>query len=145
MDRLFPPSYRFRMALPAILRPALRAMLLIVLWGGLWGCGWVNPAPPRSVVAEAVAQKVAQTQVALQQQLGGITDTEAMVFPQPSGIHVTGHHWTTLNHQPTLEVNGTYHLKGGGLGWGQQRQTRPFSLYLRRAGEDQWVMVNPLE
>ncbi|MEY3300524.1 MAG: hypothetical protein RLZZ597_3784 [Cyanobacteriota bacterium] len=144
MDRLFPPSSRSRLALPVI-RRTLMALVLVLLCGGLWGCGWFNPAPPRSVVAEAVAQKVAQTQVALQQQLVGLTDTEARVFPQASGIHVTGHHWTTLNHQPTLEISGTYHLKGGGLGWGQQRQTRPFSLYLRRAGEDQWVVVNPLE
>lgn len=126
------------------LRQIFRVGLLLVFCGGLWGCGLVNPAPPRSVVAVAVAQKVAQTQVTLQQQLGLGTATEAIDLPQASGIHVTGHHWITLNNQPAVEVNGTYHLKGGGLGWGQQRQTRPFSLYLRRAGEDQWAVVDPL-
>lgn len=126
-----------------VLRPVFRAGVLLVLCGLIWGCGLVNPAPPRAVVAEAVAQKVAQTQVALQQQLGLATDTEAMDLPRASGIHVTGHRWMTLNNQPAVVVNGTYHLKGGGLGWGQQRQTRPFSLYLRRAGEDQWVAMDP--
>lgn len=93
------------------------------------------------MVAEAVAQRVAQTQVALQQQLG--QSSEATPFPQASGIHITQHHWTSLNDQPAVVVEGTYHLKGGGLGWGQQRQARPFSLYLRRSGEDQWVLVDP--
>lgn len=118
-----------------------RLALGVVLWICLGGCGWVNPAPPRSVVAEAVAQRVAQTQVALQQHLGQFP--EETTFPQASGIHITGHHWTTLNNQPTVVVDGTYHLKGGGLGWGQQRQARPFSLYLHRSGEDQWVLADP--
>lgn len=126
---------------PAILRFALRMGLLLVLWGGLWGCALVNPGPPRSVVVEAVAQKVAQTQSALQQPLN--LPAEAQGFPQASGIHVKGHRWITLNNQPTVKVDGIYHLKGGGLGWGQQRQNRPFSLYLRRATEDQWIIVEP--
>ncbi|MFH7245429.1 MAG: hypothetical protein ACHWZW_21540 [Spirulina sp.] len=125
----------------AILRPILRVGLLVVLWVGLWGCALVNPGPPRSVVAEAVAQKVTQTQVALQQSLN--LAAEAQDFPQASGIHVTGHRWITMNNQPTVKIDGTYHLKGGGLAWGQQRQNRPFSLYLRRAAEDQWIVVEP--
>lgn len=134
---------------PSFLSPNLRLALrrflrlggLIVLCGWLWGCGIINPAPPRSVVVEAVAAKVAQTQVALQRQIG--LAAEATTFPQVSGIHVTGHHWITLNNQPTVVIDGTYHLKGGGLGWGQQRQNRPFSLYLRRGAEDQWIVVEP--
>lgn len=127
-----------------VLRPVFRAGVLLVLCGLIWGCGLVNPAPPRAVVAAAVAQKVAQTQVALQQQLGVVAAPGSVDLPQASGIHVTGHRWMTLNNQPAVVVNGTYRLKGGGLGWGQQRQTRPFSLYLRRIGEDQWVAVDPL-
>jgi hypothetical protein len=124
-----------------IRRLGVLGVLCVVLGTMLGGCGWINPAPPRSVVAEAVAQKVAQTQVALQQQLG--QSTEVRDWPQPSGIHMTEHHWMTLQNQPTLAVGGTYHLKGGGLGWGQQRQTHPFRLYLRRSGEDQWQVVDP--
>lgn len=124
-------------------RSLLRGGLLLVLCGVLWGCGWVNPAPPRSVVAEAVAQKVAQTQVELQRQLGLGADGEAMAVPQASGIHITEHHWITIDQQPAVAVSGTYHLKGGGLGWGQQRQTRPFTLYLRPVDKDVWVAVDP--
>jgi hypothetical protein len=124
-----------------MLRSVLRVGLLLVLWSGLWGCALVNPGPPRAVVAQAVAQKVAQTQSVLQQSLN--LPAEAQDFPQASGIHVTGHRWVTLRNQPTVKIDGTYHLKGGGLGWGQQRQNRPFSLYLRRAAEDQWIVVEP--
>lgn len=116
-----------------------RLGVVAVVCIALESCGWVNPSPPRSVVADALAQKVAQTQAALQQQLG---PTEATALPQASGIHITEHHWITLQNQPTVQVEGTYHLKGGGLDWGKQRQTRPFSLYLRRAGENQWVVVD---
>ena len=115
----------------------------MVLCGALWGCSWGRPAPPRAVVAEAVTQKVAQTQVALQRQLGQASAPGGVDVPQASGVHVTQHRWITLNNQPAVAVSGTYHLKGGGLGWGQQRQTRPFSLYLRRVGEDDWVLVDP--
>ena len=89
-----------------ILRPVFRAGVLLVLCGLIWGCGLVNPAPPRAVVAEAVAQKVAQTQVLLQQQWGVVVAPGSVDLPQASGIHVTGHRWMTLNNQPAVVVNG---------------------------------------
>lgn len=129
------------LAMAALVPQVRRWGMLVMLCLVLWGCGWINSAPPRSIVVEAVAQKVNQTQAVLQQQLGQSPET-ATDWPQASGIHITEHRWLTLQNQPVVEVNGTYHLKGGGLGWGQQRQTRPFSLYLRRTGEDQWTTVD---
>ena len=55
----------------------------------------------------------------------------------------SAYHWMQINQQPRVQVEGTYHLKGGDLRWSQQRQTRPFSLYLRPGEADQWVVVDP--
>ncbi|QQE66904.1 hypothetical protein GFS31_36080 [Leptolyngbya sp. BL0902] len=141
LSRLFSGAVQRLVLKP--LRPVLRGGLGLALCGVLWGCGWVNPAPPRSVVAEAVAQKVAQTQADLQRQLGLGADGEARAVPQASGIRITEHHWIALEPQPAVAVSGTYHLRGGGIGWGQQRQTRPFTLYLRPVEKDVWVVVDP--
>lgn len=120
----------------------VRWLLAAVLCCSLWGCGLVNPGPPRSAVVAALSQKVADTQTLLYRQLA-LPEGE-LTPAQISGVRVTGHHWITLNGQPVMEVEGIYRLKGGGLTRSQQRQARDFSLYLQRGEtKDDWLLVNP--
>lgn len=116
------------------------AIALVCL--SLWGCGIVNPRPPRAVVEAAIAQKLFQTQAVLYRQLAPIDSTD---LAQVGRIRVTNHHWTTLADRPAVEVVGTYHLKGGQLTTAQRRQTRSFDLYLQRGtSKELWLLLDPV-
>lgn len=118
-----------------------RLMAIAVVCLSLWGCGLVNPRPPRAVVADAIAHKVAQTQALLSRQLATASqDSETF---RVGSVKVTHHQWTTLADQPVVEVEGTYHLYGGGLTWAQQKQARDFDLYLQRGNtKTEWQVVD---
>jgi hypothetical protein len=119
-----------------------RLILGLLLCLSLWGCGVVNPQPPKAAVESAIAQKVAQTQSLLSRQLA--LREESSSPAQVGRVKVTGHHWTTIANQPAVEVEGTYQLQGGGLTRAQQRQERDFSLYLKRGDtKDEWILVEP--
>jgi hypothetical protein len=121
-----------------------RPMRIIVIVGlclSLWSCGLVNPRPPRAVIESAIAQKLSQTQAVLYRQLSPAAPDE---LTQLSRIRITDHHWTTVAGEPTVDVVGTYRLKGGGLSGAQRRQTRNFEVYLQRGeNEGQWRLVEP--
>jgi hypothetical protein len=115
-------------------------VVIAVLCLSLWSCGVVNPSPARAVVADAIAHKVAQTQALLTRQLALPEEAPAQV----GSVKITHHHWTTIGNQPVVALEGTYRLQGGGWARSQQRQTRPFSLYLQRGdSKDQWIVVDP--
>lgn len=116
-------------------------MLIALLCLSLWGCGMVNPKPPQAAVTAAIAQKVAQTQALLQTQLASPAAVETF---QVSQVKIADHHWLTIAEQPAVLVQGTYKLQGGGLARSQQRQARPFEIYLRRGDtKDQWQPLDP--
>lgn len=119
-----------------------RIVAIAVLCLSLWGCGLVNPPPPKAVVEMAIAQKLTQTQAMLYRQLDASIDPADRA--QVGRIRITDHHRTSLGQQPAVEVAGTYHLKGGLLTGAQRRQTRPFDLYLRDDGNDQWRLLEPV-
>lgn len=122
------------------MRP-IRWVLIGVLCLSLLGCGLINPRPPRAVVEGAIAQKLAQTQAVLYRQFAAAPTDRTQV----GRIRVTDHHWTELAGQPTVEVVGTYHLKGGSLTNAQRNQTREFDVYLQRgATKDQWLLLEPI-
>ncbi len=124
----------------ASIRP-IRWVLIGILCLSLLGCGLVNPRPPRAVVERAIAQKLSQTQAVLYRQFESAPTVRAEV----GRIRITDHHWTELAGQPTVEVAGTYHLKGGNLTSAQRSQTREFDLYLQRgATKDQWRLLEPV-
>lgn len=124
----------------ASMRP-IRWVLMAMLCLSLLGCGLINPRPPRAVVEGAIAQKLSQTQSVLYSQFA-VAPTDRT---QVGRIRVTDHHWTELAGQPTVEVTGTYHLKGGSLTNAQRSQTREFDVYLRRgATKDQWLLLEPV-
>ena len=121
----------------ASMRP-IRWVLMALLCLSLLGCGLINPRPPRAVVEGAIAQKLSQTQAVLYKQFGAAPNARAQV----GRIRITDHHWTELAGQPTVEVTGTYHLKGGSLTNSQRSQSREFDIYLRRgATKDQWLLL----
>ncbi|MGB3138889.1 MAG: hypothetical protein WBB18_18915 [Nodosilinea sp.] len=108
----------------------------------LWGCGIVNPRPPRAAVEAAIAQKLIQTQTVLYRQPAPADFTE---LAQVGRLRIADHHWITLANKPAVEVVGTYHLKGGQLTAAQRRQTRSFDLYLQRgASKEEWLLLEPL-
>ncbi|MBE9112940.1 hypothetical protein IQ273_26485 [Nodosilinea sp. LEGE 07298] len=116
---------------------------IAVLCLSLWGCGLVNPRPPRAVVEAAIAQKLSQTQAVLYRQFESSVDPADLA--QVGSIRISDHHWTTLANQPAVEVAGTYHLKGGQLTAAQRRQTRDFDLYLQRGeSKEQWLLLEPV-
>ncbi|MEO1069702.1 MAG: hypothetical protein AAFW95_11380 [Cyanobacteria bacterium J06638_6] len=119
-------------------------MQIIVIVGlclSLWSCGLVNPRPPRAVIESAIAQKLSQTQAVLYRQLTPGTPDD---LAQVGRIRITDHQWTTVAGQPTADVVGTYHLKGGGLSGAQRKQTRAFEVYLQRGDtKGQWRLVEP--
>ncbi|MGB3309040.1 MAG: hypothetical protein WBG32_21145 [Nodosilinea sp.] len=119
-----------------------RMVAIAVVCLSLWGCGLVNPRPPRAVVEMAIAQKLSQTQAVLYRQLESSVDPADLA--QAGRIRIADHHWTTLASQPAVEVAGTYHLKGGQLTAAQRRQTRAFDLYLQRDSKDQWLLLEPV-
>ena len=124
----------------ATLRP-MRLVVIVGLCLTLWGCGLVNPRPPRAVVESAIAQKLSQTQAILYRQLAPTTPDQ---LAQVGRIRITDHHWMTLAGQPTADVVGTYHLKGGELSRAQKRQTRDFEVYLQRGEvKGQWRLLEP--
>ncbi len=119
-----------------------RLILGLVLCLSLWGCGVVNSQPPKAVVEQAIAEKVAQTQSLLSRQLSPSTDISSPA--QVGRVNITEHRWTTVADQPAVQIDGTYRLQGGGLTKAQQRQDRDFSLYLKRGEtKDQWILVEP--
>jgi hypothetical protein len=123
----------------ASIRP-IRWVVIGVLCLSLLGCGLINPRPPRVVVEGAIAQKLSQTQAILYRQFGAAPADLAQV----GRLRITDHHWTEIAGQPTVEVAGTYHLKGGGLTSAQRRQTRDFDVYLQRGtAKDQWLLLEP--
>lgn len=124
----------------ASMRP-IRWILTGMLCLSLLGCGLVNPRPPRAVVEDAIAQKLSQTQAVLYRQFAAVPTDRAQV----GRIRIADHHWTELAGQPTVEVVGTYHLKGGNLTAAQRSQTREFDVYLQRgAAKDQWLLLKPI-
>ncbi|WP_317034631.1 hypothetical protein [Nodosilinea sp. E11] len=129
------------MAKLALLRP-MRWLLVGVMCLALLGCGLTNPRPPRAVIEGAIAQKLAQTQAILYRQ---ITPAAAATdLAQVGRLRIADHHWTEVAGQPTVEVAGTYHLKGGSLTAAQRRQTRDFDVYLRRGDtKEQWLLLEP--
>lgn len=125
----------------ATLRP-LRLVVIVGLCLALWGCGIVNPRPPRAVIESAIAQKLAQTQAILYRQFN--TSTAPENLSQVGRLRVTDHHWTTVAGQSVVEVEGTYHLKGGSLTGAQRRQNLNFDVYLQRGDvKDQWLLLEP--
>ncbi|PZV06978.1 MAG: hypothetical protein DCF32_08535 [Leptolyngbya sp.] len=124
----------------ASMRP-IRWVLMALLCLSLLGCGLINPSPPRAVVEGAIAQKLSQTQAVLYRQFAAAPTERAQV----GHIRITDHHWTEIAGQPTVEVAGTYHLKGGNLTSAQRHQTRDFDVYLQRgATKDQWLLLEPI-
>jgi hypothetical protein len=124
----------------ASIRP-IRWVLMAMLCLSLLGCGLINPRPPRAVVEGAIAQKLSQTQAVLYRQFAAAPADRAQV----GRIRITDHHWTEIAGQPTVEVAGTYHLKGGNLTNAQRSQTREFDVYLQRgATKDQWLLLEPV-
>ncbi|MBD2108069.1 hypothetical protein [Nodosilinea sp. FACHB-13] len=124
----------------ASMRP-IRWVLISVLCLSLLGCGLVNPKPPRAVVEGAIAQKLSQTQTVLYRQFSSAPTDRAEV----GRIRITDHHWSEIAGQPTVEVAGTYHLRGGNLTSAQRSQTRDFEVYLQRgATKDQWLLLEPV-
>ena len=129
------------MGLIASIRP-LRGVVLLVLCLSLWGCGLVNPRPPRAVIEGAIAQTLTQTQTILYRELAPAAGAAGLA--QVSGIRIRDHHWTSLDNQPVVEVVGTYHLKGGGLASPQRRQVRAFDIYLQRGStQADWRLLAP--
>jgi hypothetical protein len=119
----------------------IRWVLMALLCLSLLGCGLINPRPPRAVVEGAIAQKLSQTQAVLYSQFAAAPTDRAQV----GRIRITDHRWTELAGQPTVEVIGTYHLKGGSLTNTQRSQTREFDVYLRRGvAKDQWLLLEPV-
>ncbi|OKH50101.1 hypothetical protein NIES30_05210 [Phormidium tenue NIES-30] len=93
------------------------------------------------MVEGAIAQKLSQTQAVLYRQFAAAPTDRTQV----GRIRITDHHWTELSGQPTVEVVGTYHLKGGSLTNAQRGQTREFDVYLQRgATKDQWLLLEPV-
>lgn len=128
------------MGTTASMRP-IRWVLIGMLCLSLLGCGLINPSPPKVVVEEAIAQKLSQTQAILYRQFAAAPTDRTQV----GRIHINDHHWTELAGQPTVEVAGTYHLKGGNLTSAQRSQTREFEVYLQRgATRDQWLLLEPV-
>jgi hypothetical protein len=124
-------------------RRVLLVLLGLALCLNLWGCGLVNPSPPRAVVEAAIAQKLSQTQAVLYRQIAPALSTTDLA--QVSRISIADHHWTAIANQPAVAVTGTYQLKGGSLTAAQRRQTRSFDLYLRRGeAKDQWLLLEPV-
>ncbi len=124
----------------ASMRP-IQWVLMALLCLSLLGCGLINPRPPKAVVEGAIAQKLSQTQAVLYRHFAAAPTDRTQV----GRIHVTDHHWTELSGQPTIEVIGTYHLKGGSLTNAQRGQTREFDVYLQRgATKDQWLLLEPV-
>ncbi|HIK44838.1 MAG TPA: hypothetical protein IGR64_08095 [Leptolyngbyaceae cyanobacterium M65_K2018_010] len=120
-----------------------RLIVGLALALALWGCGLVNPVPPRAIVAAAIAQKVAATQALLSQQLA--LPEEAIIPTQVKSVRITDHHWITVANQSAVQVQGTYRLQGGGLARSQQRQVRDFTLVFSRGdSQDQWQVVDPV-
>lgn len=130
----------------ASIRP-IRGVVLLVLCLSLWGCGLVNPRPPRAVIEGAIAQTLSQTQTILYRELTPAAGAAGLA--QVSGIRIRDHHWSSLanqpgTQQPMVEVVGTYHLKGGGLTPPQRRQVRAFDIYLQRGStQDDWRLLAP--
>jgi hypothetical protein len=117
----------------------LRLLLVGLLCFCLGGCGWLNPHPPRAVVASAIASKLNQTQALLSDQLGLADQSETAL--QVSRVQITQDHWMTINQQPVMQVRGTYRLSG--RGWRQQHRPQPFEIYLKRGdGQQQWLLVD---
>ncbi len=126
----------------ASMRP-IRWVLVGILCLSLLGCGLINPRPPRAVVEGAIAQKLSQTQAVLHRQLSS-SDAQANTL-QVSHIRITDHRPLALAGQSAVEVSGTYQLQGAGLSKAQQRQTRPFDIYLHRENaETEWILVDPV-
>lgn len=122
------------------IRP-IRWVLIGMLCLSLLGCGLINPRPPRAVVESAIAQKLSQTQAVLYRQF----DSDPADRAEVGRIRIADHRWTELVGQPTVEVTGTYHLRGGRLTSAQRRQTREFDIYLQRgATKDQWRLLEPV-
>lgn len=120
---------------------SIRWVLMGMLCLSLLGCGLINPKPPRAVVEGAIAQKLAQTQTVLYRQFSSAPTDRAEV----GRIRIADHHWSEIAGQPTVEVAGTYHLKGGNLTSAQRSQTRDFDIYLQRgATKDQWLLLEPV-
>ncbi|NJL49058.1 MAG: hypothetical protein HC929_18345, partial [Leptolyngbyaceae cyanobacterium SM2_5_2] len=75
-----------------------RLILGLLLGLSLLGCGVTNPQPPKAVVEQAIAAKIAQTQSLLSRQLALPADTPSPA--QVSQVKITAHHWTTVANQP---------------------------------------------
>jgi len=119
--------------------PLLLVLTLCVL---LSSCSWINPGPAKTVVEQAIAQKLMATQTLLRTQLPG--ESEATNPFAIGRVTVTSTRQISLDNQAAVEVEGTYTLKGGNLSRAQRQQVSPFNLYLQQ-GEDkeQWWLLEP--
>jgi hypothetical protein len=130
------------MGKPASIHPG-RWVVIGLLCLVLLGCGAINPRPPRAVVEGAIAQKLAQTQATLSQQLNIPFDSTKAA--QVSGLRISSYHQTTLAGQPVVAVKGTYRLKGPTLPNAQKRQLRSFDISLKKGADPgEWRLVNDL-
>lgn len=121
----------------------MRTIAIAVICLSIWGCGLINPRPPRAVIEAAIAQKLSQTQAVLYRQL--VPAISPADLAQVSSLRITNHRWITLADQPAVEVTGSYRLKGGQLTTAQRRQTRAFDLYLRRGNtKESWLLLEPI-
>ncbi len=123
----------------------LQFLLVTLLCLGLWSCAGVDAKPPEAAVTAAIAQKLERTQSLLARQLALAEGT--LANPRVDQVIIAHYHWTTLEQHRVVQVQGTYHLKGGSLSRSQQRQNRPFEVYLERReaqdGNDGWVEIEP--
>lgn len=122
----------------------LQFLLVALLCLGLWSCAGVDAKPPEAAVTAAIAQKLERTQSLLSRQLALTEGT--LTNPRVDQVIIAHYHWTTLEHHRVVQVQGTYQLKGAGLSRSQQRQSRPFEVYLeRREAQDGngWKEIEP--
>lgn len=115
--------------------------VLVVAVVGLAGCDLGTPRPPQADTAVALAQQIAEAQVLLSSHLSGVPP--AAGGETVKHVNVKRRQVIQGGERPIVAVEGTYTLGGKALSGRQQRQRRPFRLYLQQHPQGGWERVEP--